>query len=462
MKNFANTFFEKVGGYIAIVFTLLQVIGFFINSIPVEAILIGSLIIPLRLFYLKRFEDASKNFARVYLWAGWDLSTVVLPTFMYDSYATMVYKKMVGAEIPISEADVTFTISIGVFALFLCFISSIWWRNEKSSDVEYVSTLTRSQVIFWGVTLSLVSFGATTIANIFSLGVYGESSIYLPFKMTAVINYFAFGFSWFLNFYLLDTFYQKRISIVFPITMIVLMAILSSMASLSKGQLISPIVSIIIYLIISKRFSNAILFSSIALFLGVFVIASFLSGYRDSRQAIYTKGFGAEAANYSMMKFTHRIFSDGITFMKFHANADSKGLNDMLKQWNYSVSDVHTYSIDGKPQGTLSTHSTGCVNLPAAYLFGYPFFIIFTILASLCASYIDYGLPRSTSIFASTIFRAYAAYAIARVYIAVSALEMLTRAYNWSFSFISFPILTIIIYILYLKFFCAKTQRSDF
>ena len=461
MKNFVNSFFEQVGCYIAIIFTILQFLGFFTNNIPVEAILVGFCIIPLRLIYLNRLKDASKNFARIYLWSGWDLSMVVCPTIFFDSYAGMVYKKIVGAETAISPTDVSFTIYMGVFSLFLLFISSIWWRNDRTPETDYTPALTREQVIFWSIVLASIAFTSALVSNIMGLGRFGEQSVYLPFKLTGIINYFSFGFTWFLNFFILDAFAKKRISLIFAIGIVILLTFNASAASLSKGQLISPIAGIIIYLIITKKFTVGASMTMALLFAFVFIAASFLSGYRDSRQHIYTKGFGGEAANYSMMKYTHRIFSDGITFMKFHSNATQQDLHTMLKHWNYNVSDVHTYAIDGKPLESTSTHSTGCVNLPAAYLFGFPFFIIFTMLAGLAASYIDYGLPRSNSIFCSTIFRVYAAYAIARVYIAVTALELFTRAYNGSFAFISFPIITIFFYIIYLKFFCTKIPNND-
>lgn len=456
MKNFVNNFFAQVGLYIAITFTLLQFCGIIVNSIPSETVFVGLCIVPLRFIYLNRLRDASKNFARIYLWSGWDLSMIVCPTLLYDSYIGILHKRLDGSEIALANADVSFTIFIGVFSLFLLFISSIWWRNDKIPDTDYVPNISRSKVIFWTIALSSVSLVCMTISNIMGLGRLGEQSIYLPYKMTGVVNYFSFGFTWFLNFFILDSFSKKRIPIVFAIGIIILLTFNASLASLSKGQLISPIAGIIIYLIITKKFTVGFSLVMTLLFISVFIAASFLSAYRDSLQSIYSKGFGGEGANYSIMNFTHRIFSDGMTFMKFHATASQHDLNELLKNWDYNVSDVHTYAIDGKSLATTSMHSSGCVNLPAAYLFGYPFFVIFTILASLVVSYIDYGLPRSDTIFSSTIFRVYAAYAIARVYIAVNILEIFTRAYNGAFAFILFPIITIMMYTIYLKFFCVK------
>lgn len=454
-----NAIIAKLGTLTAIIFTVLQCIGFLINTrIPMESILIGAAVIPIRLFYLHRMSDISKNMARYVLWFGWDLSLIVIPTLMFDYYTAGTYMNMNGVTFMYNVKDVSFCINIGTYTMILTFLASVWCKNEKTPNFDYF--LKTSKTGFYAVIAGLVALNvaALVVVKIFGLGTLGERAVLLPYKLTAITNFFAYGIAPFIQIFILDAMCKRKINILVPIGIIMAISLLAAYVSLSKGALIKPVVVIMVYVIMTKRLSAGLVYFSLALCLIAFVMASFLAAYRDSKKTIYKETFTSAGMGYSAMQYFHRIFTDGHMFIKLNSIMGQEELFSTLKYYNYDVTAFHTYGIDQTPYHAM--HSSGCVTLPGAYMFGYPFYTFIVIFISLFVLYIDYGFPRSKGMLASTMMRVFFAYYFGKYVLPMMLLEFSTKLYNGVYNSMLYLLLLILCFVFYLRFFCVKKRTE--
>ena len=455
-----NYFTANAGKLTAIFFTILQLSGFLLNSaIPALAGIFSLLVIPIRFSYFYRLSDISKNMARYILWFSWDLSLIVLPMFMFDTYASNVFTAMSGQAFLYTPEDISFCIYIGVVTLFLTYFSSVWWVNKETPKFDYFPCTSKTGTWMLVVALLLVHIISLLLVKILGLGSFGESGRLLPFKLTAIINFFASGIDLFVQFCVMDALCKRKVNIIIPIAIILGLGFLGSIVYLSKGKLIMPVAVILVYLIMTKKLSFSLLCTNIALLVCALIIASFVASYRSAKiSSAYVGSLFSYGMGYSALSYLHRACSDGLVFMKLHATTTRDELDDLLKYYDYKVAEVMTYGIDKTP--VTSMHSSGCATLPGAYMFGYSFLILTVVGISLVLTYVDYGLPRTNGIFASTIMRTFLAFYAGKIFFTCIALEYLTKLINGTYNNALFTILLLLCFVVYLKMFCRKTDLS--
>lgn len=459
--NFCTKLFEKFGIITAVILSVMQLAGYVINmGIPTDVFLISLLILPLRWTYLYRMSDISKNFARFYLWAGWDLSMVAMPILMFNEYSLNIFTSMSGERFLYRPDDVAFCIKTGALALSICFFTSVWWKNTKEPNFDYFPNLSKGQVIVFTIIGTGVITSAITVAKLLGIGEFGQASIALPMKLTGVITYLAFGFFGFFELFVLDAMLKKGIPFIVPFSIIIVISLFSAFASLSKSALISPVSLLILYCIITKRFDAPKMVFIVAAFLAAFVLSSFLSAYRNSRSTIYSKGFGAEGADYSAIMFVHRIFSDGGTIMKIHSVMSLDDIKSNLQDYGYNPRLINTYLIDKTPSSSM--HSSGCTTLAGSYMFGYTVMGIIVAFLSLVSVWIDYRLPRAKGILAASAFRTYIIFFFATLFLPKLIINVFMDVFVSAYSPEAiFMILTLLCYIIYVKLCCQKAQISN-
>ena len=351
--------------------------------------------------------------------------------------------------------DVVFCIKIGALTLFFTFISSVWWKNEEVRSCDYFWKLSDQQLYMSIIIIIFVNLSALILAKKLGTGTFGESAIQLPYKMTAIINFFAYGISCFISLFIMDTLCKKSFNVIIPIIILICLGTCESFVSLSKGAIVRQLVLILVYMIITKKLA---LFSSLsiaAILLFAFILGSYIAGYREAKTGIYASVDTVEMG-YSKLQYIHRIFSDGTTLMKFHSIASKDDLFSMLKACEYNVAHMQTYAIDKTPIGSM--HSSGCYTIPGAYAFGYTALIVITVFISLCCSYIDYWFPRSKSILSSTMMIVFSSYYFGKNLFPTQLLEMFTKLYNGIYNNALYMVLLILLFVMYLKFFCVRRE----
>ncbi len=454
--NICTKLFEKFGIITAVILSIMQLTGYVINTgIPTDAFLISLLILPLRWVYLYRMSDISKNFVRFFLWTGWDLSMVAMPILMFNQYSLNIFTAMSGERFLYRPDDVAFCIKTGTYALAVCFFASVWWKNTKEPNFDYFPNLSKGQVIVLTIIGTGVIMSAITVAKLLGIGEFLQASTALPMKLTGVINYLAFGFFTFFELFILDAMLKKGIPFFVPFSIIIVISLFSAFGSLSKGALIVPISMLILYCIMTKRFDVPKAITILGVFVAAFILSSFLSAYRNSRITFYSKGFGAEGADYSAIMFVHRIFSDGGTIMKIHSVMSLDDIKAHLKDYGYNPKLINTYLIDKTPSSSM--HSSGCTTLVGSYMFGYTAMGIITALLSLISAWIDYRLPRAKGILASSAFRTYIVFFFATIFLPKLIINVFMDVFVSAYSPEAiFIVLNVACYFIYSKYFCSK------
>ncbi len=447
---------EKTGIITAVLLSILQFVGYFINTnIPIETLIISFFAFPLRWSYLTKMSDISKNFTRYFFWLSWDLAMIALPIFSFDAYASTVFSAIDGSSTYIyNTSDVSFCIFMGISALVLFFLSSIWWVNKTEQNMDYFPTLSKQQVVMASIMITIVIFVGSSFSKFFNIGTWGGiGAVYLPFKLAGIINYFTYGFLGFAELFLLDAMLKKGFNLWVPTIFIVLISICITYVTLSKGNLIVPVSLMLMYLIYTKRINVKNATAMGLLLLIAFVTASFLSAYRSSRSEIHTKGFGAEGASYSAMMFTHRIFSEGITLMKFHAVMPHSELQEELKNCNYNPNTLQTVVIDRTPE-TINS-SSGCTPLAGGYAFGYWGFALVSIIFGLGSTFIDYIMPKAKGILSAPALRVYVAFFWCFTCRAL-LINIIAMFFAGQLTQVLFFLFTLFFYVIYLKWYCKK------
>ncbi|CDE84363.1 unknown [Coraliomargarita sp. CAG:312] len=447
---------RNAGIFVLTVFAVAHAAGVIINFSKIDflALLLSGVIFVLRIIYLNRFKDFSLNAARPILWISWDISMIVMPVLLFNIYSDSIYPN---AQLVITPKDINFSILIGVMVLTIHFFASYFYKNDKYSNTDYYPSI--SEMMFWilAVMGATLWFCALVAAKYFGTGTLSMEGNLLPYKMSGVINFFAYYFPSFYVLFLLDGVLKFKRNIFLALIPILCLSALTAYVSLSKAAVIAPMVMIGLYIVLSRRMTFGVaIMGGILLFLA-FLSGSYISSFRESLHTIRYKTWNEMTADYGALDYLHRVFRDGTLFQKFHAYSDTVDLSQELESYGNNPSDLHTYGIDKTPLNSM--HSSGCSTLVSVYCFGLQYVPVAVVIMSLVTLFIDYGLPRSKWIFSSLLFRTYITFYVCLMMFNLSMVQFLSPIFFGSGNVITgvlIPLAILFAYVIYIAFFCRK------
>lgn len=448
---------ENAGKITAIVFTLIQLTGIrFAGYMDGPALLCAFIIIPLRFLFLYRYANFWLNPSRFLLWVGWDLSTQVLTMGFYDMYLDLEF---MSAKLFVIEEDINFTIKIGALALFLHFMISFWSKNEKEPEDKYRPSMATPTFAVIAAGMFCVIMGALVLANVFHTAELGATVTRLPFKLTGLINYFALYFPFFYFIMIMDFCLKRKINIILPIIVVLIITAAQFYVSLSKGSIVVGFLLVLFYVALARRLTNGLLGTFAILLLMAFVAGSFMNSYRGSKRGIRALEINELEASYSAWGFVHRIFREGVLLQKFHSFSQGKSLREELDAAGKDPVMMHTYFIDRTPPGMV--HSSGCTPLAGLYAFGTPYYILGASFLSLLALLSDKLLPKLKGPMSSPLFRAYFVYYFSLFVAYMSFFQFLYACIKFEGMVVNlfFPMSIFVWIILYLKFYNKRVER---
>lgn len=456
-ENSVSFLTKNMGIFVAVLFTFLQLIGA-LNLRNMDSIALISILFVFitRWVYLVKFSDISLNPSRLLLWSSWDFSLIVLPTLLYSDYIQTYYQN---SELMIMVENVNFCISIGGGVLAILFFSSIWKVNSLFVSDNKIPTASDQKFYAVSAFLFVVIITCIALAKLLGTAIIGTENVYLPFKMSGIINFLAFYFPTFYFLYLLDNVYKRGFSIFWVLGISVIICGAQMYVSLSKATFLFGLTQIFVYVLIARKFKNAYMLPLSILFILAFTVGSFMSTYRDSTVLdLKTRSITDLEAGFSATAYVHRIFAEGVLLQKFNAYSKISDTREDLKDFNYHPSYVHTYAIDRTPPTML--HSSGSAPLAGAYLFGVQYVFLTALILGLLAMYFDYNLPRLKSVFSNVMMRSYLVYFVF-IYLLNAGLPAFVHSlltFNGFSINVAIPMLLIFITWCYLKFGCKNSS----
>ena len=401
-QNLSLPIVRNMGYVVAILLTILQLLGYVINNtIPFATFAVTAMIIPFRFLYLIKFKDMSSNMSRFWQWSFWDMSSVVLMLLLFDRFASYVSP---GMTIAFTPQDIQFSILTGCSALMIHFFVSFWWNANHIQTFDYVPSSFKTWILLL-VGYFIVFTISAILSKIYGLSVFGGMSQRLPFKLTGIVNFIVLYGTPFFVFFIIDGASKLKINTIITTMLILLVAMISGYCTYSKAALILPFVYYCLYMIFTRTIS--VKFISIALILGFFIfyIASFFMSYRDSLSSIRVASFKELESSYSAMNYITRMCQDGIVLAKFHSSIPIEQIGGFMEHYDYNPALIHTRVIDRVPEGRM--HSSGATPFAAFYCLGYKGMFFGFLIMSIITTFIDCYLPKCKGIMGSSFVRAF-------------------------------------------------------
>ena len=268
------------------------------SKIDFLALLLSGVIFVLRIIYLNRFNDFSLNAARPILWISWDISMIVMPVLLFNIYSDSIYPN---AQLVITPKDINFSILIGVMVLTIHFFASYFYKNDKYSNTDYYPSI--SEMMFWilAVMGATLWFCALVAAKYFGTGTFNMEGNLLPYKMSGIINFFAYYFPSFYVLFLLDGVLKFKRNIFLALIPILGLSALTAYVSLSKAAIIRPVVMIALYIVLSRRMTFWFAITGVTLLFFAFLSGSYIASFRDSLNSIRYKTWNEMTADYGAL-----------------------------------------------------------------------------------------------------------------------------------------------------------------
>ncbi len=386
---------------------------------------------------------------------------IVLPFCNYENYVGLTYEAM---NLVIATEDVNFSIKMGAAVLLIHFLVSFGWKNERFRPDPYEATFGDMTFYLWCAFGFALIMGSMGLAWYFGTGRAGVEGTRLPFKLSGVINFFAYYFPTFYVIFITENFLKRGKSLMIPILLVCVLFGVQMIVVLSKSALIYGILLVLVYLLLSRKLDYRPMLGLACVMIGAFVMGSFVSSYRDSLRFDFKIVKVAELdAGYSAMSYVHRIFREGMLFQKFHAYSNISDLGESLEMANYNPSDLNTYIMDKTP--TYAVHSSGCSTLVAFYSFGMPFAFLAAFVMSATTVFFDYKLPRLKGVFSSVFIRSYLVYFVVLSWFYLAFAQIIGVLAGNMAGLVVWCVIPAIVFVLfygYVRLCCRKREIAPF